>query len=120
VHEIIKKYQDIIQDYQIELWENEPTTFRFKTRIEFKDRSILFVKDYLFPGGRKYVYHWQREDGTLLIRWDNAPHWQKIATYPHHKHVASQNNVVESTEVFLDDILEIIREQFSTTQETQD
>lgn len=120
MHEIIKKYQDIIQYHQIELWENEPTTYRFKARIEFTDRSLLFIRDYLFPRGRKYVYHWQREDGTLFVRWDNSPHWKKIATFPHHKHVDSQNNVVESTEVFLDDILDIIRERFSTTQETQD
>ena len=115
--ELFKKYQNIIKDYQIDLWENEPTTYRFKAKIVFKDHSFLIVRDYLFPSGRKYAYHWQRENGELIIRWDNAGHWQNIITYPHHKHVDSPENVVESTAVWIEDILEIIHHKIGKHNE---
>jgi len=33
-----------------------------------------------------YRIHWQRDDGRLRRRWDNAPHHQEIATFPDHVH----------------------------------
>ena len=111
MHELFQKYRDIIQNYQIEIWESEPAAYRFKSKIILTDGSVLFVKDYLLPSGRKYAYHWQGVDGKLIIRWDNAPHWKNIATYPHHKHITSVKHVEESVEVFLDDVLEVIREK---------
>ena len=35
---------------------------------------------------RTYRIHWQREDRRLRCRWDNAPHHQEVATFPHHVH----------------------------------
>ena len=111
MHELFEKYQDIIREHEIISWENEPTTFRFQAKLTFKDQSLLFIKEYLFPAGRKYSYHWQNHTGQLLIRWDNAPHWYEIATFPHHKHIGSEKNVEESTEVYLDDVLEFLRKE---------
>lgn len=34
----------------------------------------------------KYSFHWQRNDGTLICRWDNAPHHRDVTTFPHHLH----------------------------------
>ena len=34
----------------------------------------------------KYSFHWQRNDGTLICRWDNAPHHCDVTTFPHHLH----------------------------------
>ncbi|MHB8232628.1 MAG: toxin-antitoxin system TumE family protein [bacterium] len=36
---------------------------------------------------RSYSYHWQDENQNLILRWDNAPHHNRILTFPHHKHV---------------------------------
>ena len=34
----------------------------------------------------KYSFHWKRNDGTPICRWDNAPHHRDLATFPHHLH----------------------------------
>lgn len=34
----------------------------------------------------KYSFHWQHPDGTLVNRWDNAPHHPELETFPHHRH----------------------------------
>lgn len=57
-------------------------------------------------GDEKYSYHWQGKDGTLIVRWDNAPH-QKVKTFPHHKHL-SDGTVVESYEIMLEKVLKSI------------
>jgi hypothetical protein len=36
----------------------------------------------------KYSYHWQDENGRLLKRWDNAPHFPNLPHAPHHIHLA--------------------------------
>ncbi len=58
--------------------------------------------------GKKYSYHWQDADGSLITRWDNSPHYREVALFPHHKHL--RNSVVESKERTFKDILKIIRD----------
>ncbi len=101
--EIIEKYKEIITENKIIVWESEPTSYRLRSIISFIDGSHLTVRDYLFQTGRKYSFHWQDKDDKLIIRWDNALHWEKIDTFPHHKH--EEDNVSSSKEVTLDDVL---------------
>jgi len=42
----------------------------------------------------KYRYHWQDCNGLLMKRWDNAPHYRAINTFPHHLHDGSEDHVV--------------------------
>ena len=53
----------------------------------------LHLAEYVNTGPRiqriKYRYHLQRDDGTLIVRWDNAPHHREVETFPHHRHDAS-------------------------------
>lgn len=37
----------------------------------------------------RYAYHYQNESGTLVFRYDNAPHFPNLSTHPHHKHVGT-------------------------------
>ena len=41
-----------------------------------------------------YRPHWQDHNGQLVKRWDNAPHYRAIETFPHHLHDGSENHVV--------------------------
>lgn len=107
---ILDKYSNIITDYDIIVWESEPTSYRFKARIAFIDGSYLAVKDYLFPGSRKYAFHWEDAEGKRIIRWDNAPHWKSVATYPHHRH--ENSDVYASVEVSVEDVLGYISRKF--------
>ena len=36
---------------------------------------------------KKYKYHFQNSEGSLMFRYDNAPHHKEIETFPHHKHM---------------------------------
>lgn len=42
----------------------------------------------------KYRHHWQTPNGVLIKRWDNAPHYPTIDTFPHHLHDGSEARVV--------------------------
>lgn len=75
--------------------------------IRFTDDSQLFIRDYLFDGKeKKYSFHWQDKERNLIIRWDNQPHWEKIRTFPHHKH--KDGEVLESKEYTLEKVLDVI------------
>lgn len=47
-------------------------------------------------------------EGSLRVRWDNAPHHTHIATHPHHKHVGDETIIEPSEEMSLDAVLGII------------
>jgi len=112
MYESIEKFKSIIKDSKVVLLESEPTSYRFKAEIQFIDNSILLIKEYIIQNKRKYSYHWQINN-NLLIRWDNAPHWKKISTFPYHKHIEKKSNVVSSTEVCLDEILGVIKKEIT-------
>ena len=55
----------------------------------------------------KYRYHLQDANGTLIIRWDNAPHHSEIPTFPDHRH--RQSGIVEpSPSVSLNEVLDLV------------
>lgn len=63
-------------------------------RLTFVDGSMLdFDETFLVRNRRitklRYTYHYQDESGALIFRYDNAPHFPNLPTYPNHKHVES-------------------------------
>jgi hypothetical protein len=79
-------------------------------RLKFHDGSLLdFDEVIIFRNEQiiklRYAYHYQNESGKVIFRYDNAPHYPNILTYPHHKHVGS---AVEPAQVL--DLSEILRE----------
>ena len=96
----------------IESWGVIPgdSNILIRGRIRFIDGSVLSVREFWSKGTLiKYSYYWFYPNGRLRIGWDNAPHHTKITTYPHHKHVKSKQNIVESHEHNLFSVLEYIR-----------
>ncbi len=57
---------------------------------------------------KKYSFHWQKKDGTLAKRWDNAPHYPALPNAPHHIHLGNQavqaNDTLPSILSILDEI----------------
>lgn len=41
-----------------------------------------------------YVYQYQKADGALVFRYDNTPHFPDLFSFPHHKHLGSEVNVM--------------------------
>ena len=77
-------------------------------KIHFVNNSELHVREYLDADHRKYSFHWQSYNGDLITRWDNAPHFPDLITFPHHKHLAS-GEVIESYDISLEEILGFIQ-----------
>ncbi|MBN1905394.1 MAG: hypothetical protein JW927_09875 [Deltaproteobacteria bacterium] len=81
--------------------------------MTFIDDSRLFAKEYFFQNDeRKYSYHWTSFSGELIFRWDNAPHWENLKTFPHHKHTPI--DIIESRETTLEEVLKLINKILSS------
>lgn len=115
---LFASYQKVVKSFCISLYEQEGDILRFKAEITFTNDSKLFIKEYLFENKeRKYAYHWADASGNLISRWDNANHWPSISTSPHHKHTGNQ--VLDSTETSVADVLNRITEQIEKIPEAE-
>ncbi|HBX52174.1 MAG TPA: hypothetical protein DEH02_14015 [Bacteroidales bacterium] len=104
---LVEKYKEIISDFIVNKYIQEGSLFSCRIFISFINGSILEIKDYRFANGeRKYSYHWMNNKKKLLLRWDNAPHWENISTFPHHKHKGKI--VYPSIETTIEQVLEYI------------
>ena len=56
----------------------------------------------------RYSYYWLTAANELKIGWDNAPHHTHLATFPHHKHVGTQNNLQPSSQTCLEEVIEVV------------
>jgi hypothetical protein len=52
----------------------------------------------------KYRYHYQRADGTLVFRYDNAPHLPEVSTFPDHIHIEGRVEAAKAP-----DLSEVLR-----------
>lgn len=77
--------------------------------IYFLDGSCLHMREFVNTeqgvDRYTYVYHYQRSDGALVFRYDNAPHFPGISTYPHHKHEGNEINVTSAAQPDLATVL---------------
>jgi len=64
----------------------------------------------------KYSFHWQRADGTLVCRWDNAPHHPELSTFPHHLHDLDEANILPHAPIDVFDVLSIIEQRLDNDQ----
>ena len=66
---------------------------RIAGRLRFYDGSLLdFAEEVELSRERQivkiyYKYHYQRADGSLLFRYDNAPHHPDLPNFPCHVHI---------------------------------
>ena len=109
--ELARRYADIIQTIEVERFRIVGTSYELRAIMMLQDGSKLFVKDYLFlDGTRKYAYHWQDREGQLRCRWDNAPHWPGVTSYPYQQHMGSEGVVTSSDVRTPEAALQYIRE----------
>ncbi len=115
---LVEKYGEIIQSWSVTLFDKDGPNVRFRAQVTFTDSSVLYIKQIVIGESTfKYSYHWQDQKGSMICRWDNAEHWPKIPTYPHHRHAINQEQIVvkeshggDLIEVF-EEITEMIRSQ---------
>jgi hypothetical protein len=78
--------------------------FYYRCEVLWQDSSRLFARDYSTSSKRAYSFHWQDAENRCILRWDNAPHFPRLATFPHHRHNAD-DTVSESPPVDFDDVI---------------
>ncbi|OQX80985.1 MAG: hypothetical protein B6D61_01265 [Bacteroidetes bacterium 4484_249] len=59
----------------------------------------------------KYRYHYMNKENEMIFRYDNAKHFSKINTFPHHKH--TRYGVVENNEPNFNEVLSEIEKLIS-------
>lgn len=108
--DILEKYSEIIESYEILKFSMTEKSYCLIYEIKLLNGTRLFAKDYLFQdGSRKYSFHWQDTEGNCIIRWDNAPHHQDVATFPYHKHIGKDENIADSQPMKTEKVLEHIK-----------
>lgn len=87
--------------------------------IYFLDASCLHLREYVSTerGIDRYVYAYncQHPDGRLIFRYDNTRHYRALSTFPHHKHLANDADVVPASAPDLTAVLDEIRQIIAFT-----
>ena len=105
--DLLPEFADLIRDIDVSYFRDEFGAFELVATIYLHDETLIHVKDYLFRNGdRKYAYQWQDRNDTLIARWDNAEHWKKLTSYPHHVHFG---NIEEPESTTIQDIHSVLR-----------
>ena len=99
---------DLIKSFDILDFKSGESFYFIRIRADLIDGSELYIKEYFSSEDFLYSYHWQDDEGSILVRWDNAPHHNQLRNYPYHKH---DPELKESEEMSLEDVLEEIREK---------
>jgi hypothetical protein len=68
------------------------TRGNLRVRLRLADDSLFEISEALVVREGEltwlsYRYHWQDVAGRLIFRYDDAPHYPEIETFPHHKHI---------------------------------
>ncbi len=76
--------------------------------VKFLDNSTLHFMEFVDVGKKiekyKYSYHYRDNSRSLIFRYDIAPHYRNIETFPYHKH-EGKNKVVASKEPSLKEVM---------------
>jgi hypothetical protein len=67
----------------------------------------------------KYRHHWQDRNSVLIKRWDNAPHYRAIETFPHHLYDSAENHVVSYPATTGLEVLQHILEEVEAQEQGQ-
>jgi hypothetical protein len=113
LYEIISALRQsaIVLDVEVLEVIDEDSVKLIKIKAILKDDCILYITELHTKDYQKYSYHCQENDGDLIVRWDNKPHWKEMSTYPHHKHENDQ--VFPSYRVTIEDVLKQIEEKIT-------
>ena len=61
---------------------------------------------------QRYRYQWMdTKRQQLKKRWDNAPHFPQIETFPHHVHIGQEDNVRPSQMLGIDGLIAILEQE---------
>jgi hypothetical protein len=116
LYEIISALRQsaIVLDIEVLELIDEDSVKLIKIKAVLKENCLLYITELHTKDYQKYSYHCQKNDGDLIARWDNKPHWRGMSTYPHHKHENDQ--VFPSHRVTIVDVLDQIEKKIAVTK----
>lgn len=113
----------ILLDDQVQHWQiireeaqGDNGVLRYRLLLRNQDLLDIFERFVIVNGQvtvARYSYHWQRSTQEFIKRWDNAPHYPNLTTYPHHLHDGDENHVLPHSSIKITDVLTIIRQIIS-------
>jgi hypothetical protein len=82
------------------------------TNGDFVEASEFFyLRDNIIEPQR-YRYQWMdAKQQQLKKRWDNAPHFPNIETFPHHVHIGQENTVSPSQILGIPGLIALLEEE---------
>jgi len=95
---------EIVEEMTVTVLVQEPGSQAIRAVASLKGGYILHINEALGRSFRRYSYHVQK-GARMVRRWDNAPHWPDMKTFPHHLHLESEMSALECREVFVEDVL---------------
>ena len=95
---------EIVEEMEVMVLVQEPGRQALRAVATLESGYVLHINEALGRNFRRYSYHVQKEE-KMVRRWDNAPHWPGMKTFPHHLHIESEKKVSECREVFVEDVL---------------
>ncbi len=83
-----------IQNANVERYEEEILSYdriNLRIRIRFANGYLLEMNEAVIVENGQvshlgYRYHFQDQDNRLVFRYDDAPHFPNLPSFPHHKH----------------------------------
>ena len=117
IEEKLRELGPLISSSQISIERRSLNRTVLRGIIVFVDGSSLHFLEYVLEEDNRllrvsYRFHYIKQNGSLVFRYDNAPHHPELPTFPHHKHLPGKK-VVSSSEKSLIDILDEIGEIIS-------
>lgn len=109
----------VVQEWQIV---NE---MALSDRGHFRGRLILANGDFVEASEffyirndsieqQRYRYQWMdAQQQQLKKRWDNAPHFPDVETFPHHVHVNQEDNVLPSQMFGIPGLITLLEQELS-------
>jgi predicted RNase H-like nuclease (RuvC/YqgF family) len=99
---------EIVQELVVLVLVKEPAKQALRAKVSLKGGYVMYVTEAFGKGFRSYSYHIQK-DGKMVRRWDNAPHWPEMKTFPHYFHMNREKEALECQEFFALDVLREIK-----------
>jgi hypothetical protein len=96
---------DIVLEIEVMVLVQEVGRQALRAIASLKGGYVLHINESHGRDFRSYSYHVLKGE-KMVQRWDNAPHWPNMKTYPHHLHIGSEKNAFECREVFIEDVLD--------------
>jgi hypothetical protein len=102
LHELLKDYLNAVEQailscdgIYVERYTEEiltPERVNLRLRLRFDKGYLLEIHEAVVIANQTlthldYRYHCQDEQNRLVFRYDSAPHFPDLASFPHHKHL---------------------------------